>query len=77
MVTARAVAALDKLARWTLPLVMPDGRLVALKGQRAGEEVEKAKYVLRKLGARDTRVEEVRPVPGGESTMVVIIDKRR
>jgi 16S rRNA (guanine527-N7)-methyltransferase len=77
VVTARAVAALDKLARWTLPLVSPNGRLVALKGQRAAEEVEKAKYVLRKLGARDTRIEEVNPLSGGESTTVVVIDKRR
>jgi 16S rRNA (guanine527-N7)-methyltransferase len=77
VVTARAVAALDKLARWTLPLVSAGGRLVALKGQRAGEEVENAKYVLRKLGARDTRVEEVQPVPRGERTTVVVVDKRR
>jgi len=77
VVTARAVAALDKLARWSLPLVSAGGRLVALKGQRASEEVENAKYVLRKLGARDTRVEEVQPVPRGEKTTVVVVDKRR
>lgn len=76
-VTARAVAALDRLARWTLPLTKPEGRLVALKGQRAAEEVEKAKYILRKLGARDVRIEEVSPIAGGESTTVVIVDKRR
>lgn len=77
VVTARAVAALDKLARWTLPLAKPKGRVVALKGQRAADEVEKAKYVLKKFGARETRIEMVHPVPGGESTTVVVIDKGR
>ncbi|MPV37934.1 16S rRNA (guanine(527)-N(7))-methyltransferase RsmG [Georgenia subflava] len=76
VVTARAVAAMDKLARWTLPLVRPGGRLVALKGRRAEEELEAAKYVLRKLGAGDVSVEEVRPVREGESTVVVVVTKR-
>jgi 16S rRNA (guanine527-N7)-methyltransferase len=36
---ARAVAPLDRLARWCLPLVRPGGRLLALKGERAEAEV--------------------------------------
>src|SRR5690625_7588493 len=35
VVTARAVAALDKLARWTLPLVADGGELLAMKGSSA------------------------------------------
>jgi len=77
VVTARAVAAMDKLARWTMPLVKSGGRLLALKGQRAEEEIESAKYVLRKFGAAQVRVEQVRAIPDGESTTVVVIDKRR
>jgi 16S rRNA (guanine527-N7)-methyltransferase len=42
VVTARAVAALDKLARWTLPLVADDGVLLAMKGSSAAQEIEKA-----------------------------------
>ncbi len=34
-VTARAVAPLDRLAGWCLPLVAPGGSLLALKGDRA------------------------------------------
>ncbi|MFC7403912.1 16S rRNA (guanine(527)-N(7))-methyltransferase RsmG [Georgenia alba] len=75
-VTARAVAAMDKLARWTLPLVRGGGRLVALKGQRAAAEVDAAKYVLRKLGGVDVRVESVAPLAGGEPTTVVVVEKR-
>ncbi|WBB77217.1 16S rRNA (guanine(527)-N(7))-methyltransferase RsmG [Micromonospora sp. WMMD1128] len=48
IVTARAVAALDRLAAWCLPLTVPGGRLVALKGASAAEEMtEHAEAVLR------------------------------
>jgi 16S rRNA (guanine527-N7)-methyltransferase len=50
VVTARAVAALDKLAGWTLPLAKDGGALVALKGASAGEEVAEAQPTLGKLG---------------------------
>ena len=36
---ARAVAPLDRLAGWCLPLLRPGGRLLALKGDRAVDEV--------------------------------------
>ena len=50
IVTARAVAPLDKLAGWTVPLLKPGGDLLALKGQSAAEEVEAARGVLERLG---------------------------
>lgn len=54
-VTARAVAPLDRLVRWCLPLLRPGGRLLALKGKSA--EVELAEYasVIRRLGGEETR----------------------
>jgi 16S rRNA (guanine527-N7)-methyltransferase len=39
---ARAVAPLDRLAAWCLPLLRPGGRLLALKGERAAGEVAAA-----------------------------------
>ena len=45
MVTARAVANLSKLVRLTAPLLRPGGALLALKGMRAQDEVDDAKYV--------------------------------
>ncbi|MET7468997.1 16S rRNA (guanine(527)-N(7))-methyltransferase RsmG [Micromonospora sp. NPDC005686] len=48
VVTARAVAPLDRLASWCLPLVVPGGRLVALKGASAADEIaEHAEAVIR------------------------------
>lgn len=52
VVTARAVAALDRLAAWCLPLARPRGVLLALKGQAVAEELVAAEPALRKLGAR-------------------------
>lgn len=56
VVTARAVAALDKLALWTLPLVAPGGRLAALKGSSAHAEIDAAQKVLRRLHGIDAQV---------------------
>lgn len=39
VVTARAVAPLEKLAGWCLPLLRPGGRLLAIKGSSAAEEL--------------------------------------
>lgn len=49
---ARAVAPLDRLAGWCLPLLRPGGRLLALKGERAADEVAAAPA----LGASIERV---------------------
>lgn len=49
-VTARAVAPLDRLVRWCLPLLRPGGRLLALKGARAEEEVATHRAAVNRLG---------------------------
>ena len=49
VVTARAVAALDKLIRLCVPLLKPGGRVVALKGSKAPEEILEAKKLKAKL----------------------------
>lgn len=75
-VTARAVAPMDRLTRWTLPLVRPGGQLLALKGARAEEELEKAKKVLWKFKAAQWSVLDLAGVDGGESTRVVSVTKK-
>jgi 16S rRNA (guanine527-N7)-methyltransferase len=56
VVTSRAVASLDKLARWSLPLLRPGGRMLALKGDRADAELEEHRRLLARLGVDDARV---------------------
>jgi len=57
VVTARAVARLSELARWCLPLLLPRGSLLAIKGLSVAEEVESDRAVLRRLGAIDEVIE--------------------
>jgi 16S rRNA (guanine527-N7)-methyltransferase len=57
-VASRAVAALDKLTRWSLPLLRPGGRVLAIKGERATDEVREHRRVMTALGAADVRVVE-------------------
>jgi 16S rRNA (guanine527-N7)-methyltransferase len=48
VITARAVAAVDKLVKWSVPLLSERGEMALLKGRSAPDELERAKYVLRK-----------------------------
>lgn len=52
MASARAVAPLDRLLTWSLPLLREDGELIAMKGERAAEELAEAGPQLRAMGAR-------------------------
>jgi 16S rRNA (guanine527-N7)-methyltransferase len=56
VVACRAVAALDKLADWCLPMVRPGGFLLAIKGEQAEQEVERHRHVMMSLGAGTVRV---------------------
>ncbi|MFI9150850.1 16S rRNA (guanine(527)-N(7))-methyltransferase RsmG [Streptomyces sp. NPDC053367] len=59
VVTARAVAPLDRLATWGIPLLRPYGEMLALKGDTAEEELKSAATALSKLGAVSTSVLQV------------------
>ncbi|WP_051366571.1 16S rRNA (guanine(527)-N(7))-methyltransferase RsmG [Hamadaea tsunoensis] len=50
VVTARAVAPLDRLAGWCLPLARVGGRLLALKGSSAEEEIVEHQPAVTRLG---------------------------
>jgi 16S rRNA (guanine527-N7)-methyltransferase len=56
VVTARAVASLERLAPLALGLLKPGGTLLAIKGAKAAEEVEAARAALRRMGVRDVEV---------------------
>jgi len=46
IVTSRAVAPLDKLLAWSWPLVEKGGKVLAIKGEKAQEELESAQKVI-------------------------------
>ena len=76
VVTARAVAPLEKLLGWTTGLFLPDGELLALKGETAADEVAAAQdFLSRKKLSAETLT--VRALPQAEPTHVVRIRAAR
>jgi 16S rRNA (guanine527-N7)-methyltransferase len=71
VVTARAVAPLDKLAGLTLGLLRPGGRVVAIKGSTAEAELVKARPVLARLGVTDAKLVRAGSPGGGAAATVV------
>jgi 16S rRNA (guanine527-N7)-methyltransferase len=65
-VTARAVAPLDRLVGWCLPLLRPGGSLLALKGERAAEELAEHAAAIRRRGGAHGRVLHCPVVVGAE-----------
>ncbi len=71
VVTSRAVAPLDRLLRWSMPLVEPDGVLLAMKGSSAADEVVAARGTLAELGCAEPEV-LLLGAPGSPSTTVAV-----
>jgi 16S rRNA (guanine527-N7)-methyltransferase len=74
--TARAVATLDWVAEWCLPLVKPKtGKVLAMKGQRAAEELPAAAKAIKLLNGAPPVVHPV-DLPGTEHHVIVEIRKQ-
>jgi 16S rRNA (guanine527-N7)-methyltransferase len=56
VVTARAVAPLDRLAVMAVRLLRPGGIVLAIKGAKAAQEVRMARDALDRLGVQDVEV---------------------
>ena len=69
VVTARAVAGLDRLLGWLAPLARPGGVLLTVKGAAAAQEMVAARHVLTGLGAH---AEVVDLGPAGHPTARVV-----
>ena len=72
-VVARAVAPLDRLAGWALPLVRPDGLLCALKGASAAEEVAAAARAVDRAGGAPATIRTVGTPSDGTAATVVVV----
>jgi 16S rRNA (guanine527-N7)-methyltransferase len=73
-VVARAVAPLDRLGQWCLPLLAPGGTLLALKGRTVADEVARYRPALARLGAASV---DVRLVGSAESARAQVAVVRR
>jgi 16S rRNA (guanine527-N7)-methyltransferase len=71
VVTARAIAALDRLAVLAAGLARPGGLVLAMKGAQAARELDQAGPVLRRLGATGVGMVEAGSGRISEPTVVV------
>ncbi len=72
--TARAVAPLNVLAEYCLPLLQIGGRFLAPKGADITAEIDRARFALTTLGGQLLAVEPVH-LPGLEPRTLVIVEK--
>lgn len=77
VVTARAVAPLDRLAAWCLPLARVGGRLLALKGATAAEEVAEHRAAVMRSGGAEPVVRTCGAGLLDEPTTVVEVVRER
>ena len=75
VVTARAVAPMDRLAGWTLPLLHAGGVLLAMKGRSATDELAAATKVIQSLGGGPGEVLEAASIVGVAPTTVIRITR--
>lgn len=72
VVVARALAAMDQLVRWCLPLVRPGGKLLAMKGPRGREELSAAEQSIRRYRGQPPVIHDAR-LPGRDHLIIEIL----
>jgi 16S rRNA (guanine527-N7)-methyltransferase len=72
VVTARAVSALPKLLRLTVPLLKAGGRVLALKGSKAQDEIDDSANLVKKLKIKDFQIVFTGVKHLAEPTLVVV-----
>jgi 16S rRNA (guanine527-N7)-methyltransferase len=76
VVTARAVAPLGRLASWSLPLVAPGGRLLAIKGATADEEAARDALAVRAAGGGPVEIVQCGGTIVRPPTTVIVVPRR-
>lgn len=72
---ARAVAPLEILAEMMLPLVKPDGLMLAMKAADIGEEIDQARSVIAEICADHYKLDRFEREIGGVTRAVISIEK--
>ena len=75
VVTARAVAPLARLSGWALPLLRPGGRLLAIKGASATDEVIRDREAVRGFGGSAPHVVQCGGTHVDPPTTVVVVER--
>lgn len=72
--TARAVAPLNALCEYALPLVKPGGLFISLKGETGALELKNAENAIKVLGGELVKFDEY-TLPNGDARSIIIIKK--
>jgi 16S rRNA (guanine527-N7)-methyltransferase len=75
VVTARAVAPLGRLAGWSLPLVTPGGRLLAVKGASAEQEAARDIDAVRLAGGAAVEIVQCGATIVQPPTTVIVVPR--
>jgi 16S rRNA (guanine527-N7)-methyltransferase len=70
--TARAVASMEKLAAWALPLTKSGGSFLAMKGPQIQAELQNAKPAIKKYGGSVEKIALAELAPGLSHSIVII-----
>ncbi|AZG47024.1 Ribosomal RNA small subunit methyltransferase G [Gordonia insulae] len=76
VVTSRAVAPLERLAKWSGPLIRSGGRMVAVKGSSAAEEIARDRDVAGRYGIAELHVEQCGSTILNTPTTAIVGTKR-
>lgn len=71
---SRAVAPLNVLCEYCLPLIKPGGKFLSMKGPQAQEEIEASKNAINALSGRLEKAEAL-SLPDGSGRTIIIIKK--
>lgn len=71
-VTARAVARLNKLCKYTLPFLKVGGECILMKGPNPEEEIIEAKTILKKYSAEIVKIEKFDLINGLKRSLIFI-----
>jgi 16S rRNA (guanine527-N7)-methyltransferase len=74
IVTARALAAMNVLVEWCLPLVKVGGKLLAMKGAKVHDELPAAMRAIKLLGGDTPRIHPAN-LPGADYHVIVEVTK--
>lgn len=76
-ITSRAVATLDKISGYALPLLKSGGYFIAYKSKRVQEEIDLAQVVIKKLGGEIIEIIEYKlPMEEVYTRNLVIVKKK-
>ncbi|MCR5149858.1 MAG: 16S rRNA (guanine(527)-N(7))-methyltransferase RsmG [Clostridiales bacterium] len=72
LVVSRAVANMKVLSEYCLPFVKKGGVFIAMKSQKAGQEIDEAKEMIKTLGGEIKEIRDINLTDGAHRCLVIV-----